>query len=58
MKEYNQLVAALAVIQTDINKFYLDGNKSAGRRARKALRALEHSSYKLRKETIFISKQL
>lgn len=58
MKEYSVLIADLNAIKTDIEKFYLKGNKSAGKRARKALRKLEYSSYKLRKETIFIAKQL
>lgn len=58
MKEYNILIANLNAIKTDIEKFYLKGNKSAGKRARRALRKLEQSSFKLRKETIFIAKQL
>ena len=44
----NEMMALLESVQTDYNKFYNDGNLSAGTRVRKAMQALKTSAQDVR----------
>ncbi|MEN2992203.1 MAG: hypothetical protein ABDH91_01435 [Bacteroidia bacterium] len=49
-KRYEELAKLVEELQTDLRKFYDDGNKAAGTRARKALLALKNWAHTVRKE--------
>lgn len=49
-KRYEELEKLVAELVTDLRKFYDDGNKAAGTRARKALLALKNWAHEVRKE--------
>ncbi|MCS7162570.1 MAG: hypothetical protein NZ958_04490 [Bacteroidia bacterium] len=49
-KRYEELAKLVEELQADLRKFYDDGNKAAGTRARKALLALKNWAHTVRKE--------
>ncbi|MCX8112848.1 MAG: hypothetical protein N3E49_06610 [Bacteroidia bacterium] len=49
-KRYEELEKLVAELTVDLRKFYDDGNKAAGTRARKALLTLKNWSHEVRKE--------
>ncbi|MCS7297294.1 MAG: histone H1 [Bacteroidia bacterium] len=49
-KRYEQLEKLVSELTTDLRKFYDDGNKAAGTRARKALLELKNWAHEVRKE--------
>jgi len=40
----NEMITLLNEVQTDYNKFYVDGNSSAGTRVRKAMQQIKASA--------------
>jgi hypothetical protein len=49
-KRYEELEKLVSEILVDLRKFYDDGNKAAGTRARKGLLALKNWAHEVRKE--------
>lgn len=49
-KRYEELEKLVGELMTDLRKFYDDGNKAAGTRARKALLMLKNWAHEVRKE--------
>jgi hypothetical protein len=49
-KRYEELEKLVGEILVDLRKFYDDGNKAAGTRARKGLLALKNWAHEVRKE--------
>lgn len=49
-KRYEELEKLVAELMTDLRKFYDDGNKAAGTRARKGLLTLKNWAHEVRKE--------
>ncbi|MEN3041328.1 MAG: hypothetical protein ABDH66_07320 [Bacteroidia bacterium] len=49
-KRYEELEKLVGELMTDLRKFYDDGNKAAGTRARKALLTLKSWAHEVRKE--------
>ncbi|MCX7652898.1 MAG: hypothetical protein N2200_08565 [Bacteroidia bacterium] len=49
-KRYEELEKLVSELTTDLRKFYDDGNKAAGTRARKALLTLKNWAHEVRKE--------
>ncbi|MCS6789936.1 MAG: histone H1 [Bacteroidia bacterium] len=50
MKRYDELNQLVGELTTDLRKFYDDGNKAAGTRARKALLTLKNWAHQVRRE--------
>lgn len=48
MQKYEQIKSLIASIETDVDKFYNKGNKSAGTRIRKAMQDLKKLAQDLR----------
>jgi len=44
----NEMINLLESVQTDYNKFYVDGNSSAGTRVRKAMQQIKVSAHDVR----------
>jgi len=44
----NEMINLLESVQTDYNKFYVDGNASAGTRVRKAMQQIKSSAHDVR----------
>ena len=44
----NEMINLLESVQTDYNKFYVDGNASAGTRVRKAMQQIKASAHVVR----------
>ena len=44
----NEMISLLESVQTDYNKFYVDGNASAGTRVRKAMQQIKNSAHSVR----------
>ena len=44
----NEMITLLTEVQTDYNKFYVDGNSSAGTRVRKAMQQIKASAGEVR----------
>lgn len=49
-KRYEELEKLVSEVLVDLRKFYDDGNKAAGTRARKGLLALKNWAHEVRKE--------
>jgi hypothetical protein len=49
-KRYEELEKLVSEVLVDLRKFYEDGNKAAGTRARKGLLALKNWAHEVRKE--------
>ncbi|MCX7606281.1 MAG: hypothetical protein N2170_03305 [Bacteroidia bacterium] len=49
-KRYEELEKLVGEVLVDLRKFYDDGNKAAGTRARKGLLALKNWAHEVRKE--------
>jgi len=49
-KRYEELEKLVAELMVDLRKFYDDGNKAAGTRARKGLLTLKNWAHEVRKE--------
>jgi hypothetical protein len=49
-KRYEELEKLVSEVLVDLRKFYDDGNKAAGTRARKGLLVLKNWSHEVRKE--------
>ena len=43
-----EMINLLEEVQTDYNKFYVDGNSSAGTRVRKAMQQIKTSAHEVR----------
>lgn len=48
MDKYNELVELVTSLQTDLVKFYLNGNKSAATRTRKNLQSVKRLAQEIR----------
>ncbi len=44
----NEMINLLESVQSDYNKFYVDGNASAGTRVRKAMQVIKASAHDVR----------
>ena len=44
----SEMITLLESVQTDYNKFYGDGNASAGTRVRKAMQKIKNSAHEVR----------
>jgi len=44
----NEMINLLESVQSDYNKFYIDGNASAGTRVRKAMQQIKSSAHGVR----------
>ena len=44
----NEMISLLESVQTDYDKFYVDGNASAGTRVRKAMQEIKASAHTVR----------
>ena len=44
----NEMISLLESVKTDYNKFYIDGNSSAGTRVRKAMQQIKTSAHDVR----------
>jgi hypothetical protein len=44
----NDMIELLTEAQTDYDKFYVDGNKSAGTRVRKVMQQIKNSAHTVR----------
>ena len=44
----NEMITLLESVQTDYDKFYVDGNSSAGTRVRKAMQQIKTSAHDVR----------
>lgn len=44
----NEMINLLESVQSDYNKFYVDGNASAGTRVRKAMQTIKASAHDVR----------
>ena len=50
MSRYDELRDLVASVESDIEKFYVNGNKAAGTRVRKAMLELRNLASDIRKE--------
>ncbi|MEI8133886.1 MAG: histone H1 [bacterium] len=50
MERFNELQALVASFESDFDKFYVKGNKSAGTRVRKAMNELKKKAQEIRLE--------
>ena len=57
MELIEKITELVDAIKVDANKFYTNGNKSAGIRARKVVQELKHKLQDLRKDILEKSKQ-
>ncbi len=56
MNRYNEILELMKTFESDFNKFYDKGNKSAGTRLRKHMNALKQKAQEIRVEIQTIKK--